>query len=232
MNRERRRAVSERMAPDAGSSSGISSIRPRRGRPASLSDEERRRRILDALDEIFAQSGIDGISMSAVARHAGMSKRTLYTIFADRTALFVAYLDRMKAGHVCPLDPADLAAPLESRLRRLLGPVPVGTGLQLPLCILRTIVAEVPDRPEVGAELLDSVCVRTGALIRAELDRAVTEGEIAAADTWALAALLLDMVRPPPFEALLCAERLPTDAALRQRFELAIRVFLDGVRPR
>jgi len=140
--------------------------RARRGRPAALSDAERRARILDGLDEIFARSGMDGLSMNAVARHAGMSKRTLYTIFADRTALFLAYLERLKAGHIRPLGPGDEDEPLETRLRRLLGPVPVGTGLQLPLSILRAIVAEVPARPEVGVRLLDSACLETAALIR------------------------------------------------------------------
>lgn len=206
--------------------------RARRGRPAALSDAERRARILDALDEIFAQSGMDGLSMNAVARHAGMSKRTLYTIFADRTALFLAYLERLKADHIRPLGPDDDDAPLETRLRRLLGPVPVGNGLQLPLSILRAIVAEVPARPEVGVRLLDFACVETAALIRAELDRAAARGEIAPGDAAARAALLLDMLRPPPFEALLCPDRLPDDAALQARFDLALAVFLNGVRRR
>lgn len=220
------------MAPDPGTSSANPPVRVRRGRPSRLSEDERRRRVLDALDEIFACSGMEGISMSAVARHAGMSKRTLYTLFADRTALFVAYLDRMKAAHIRPLDPADEQAPLEVRLRRLLGPIPVGSGLLLPLSILRTIVAEVPDRPEVGAELVDRACVQAGALVRAELDRAVAAGELGPADTEALAALLLDMVRPSPFEALLSPDRLPDGEALRRRFELGLQIFLDGARPR
>lgn len=208
------------------------SLRGRRGRPAALSDAERRARILDALDEIFAQAGIEGLSMNAVARHAGMSKRTLYTIFADRTALFLAYLERLKDSHIGPLGPAEHDAPIEVRLRRLLGPVPVGTGLQLPLSILRAIVAEVPARPEVGVRLVESACVGTAALLRGELDRAAARGEIAPCDTAAMAALLLDMLRPPPFEALLCPDRLPDDAARRARFDLALSVFLDGVRPR
>ncbi len=218
--------------PTPGPPGPSAALRGRRGRPAALSDAERRARILDAMDEIFAQAGIEGLSMNAVARHAGMSKRTLYTIFADRTAMFLAYLERLKDSHIRSPQPADCDAPIETRLRRLLGPVPVATGLQLPLSILRAIVAEVPARPEVGVRLVESACVGTTALLRGDLDRAAARGEIAPGDTAAQAALLLDMLRPPPFEALLCPDRLPDDEARRARFDLALAVFLDGVRLR
>jgi AcrR family transcriptional regulator len=206
--------------------------RARRGRPSSATEAERRRQVLDSLDAIYAQSGIDGLSMNEVARQAGMSKRTLYAIFGDRTALFVAYLERLKAEALRPLGPEMAGAPIEARLRALLRPVPGGPGLHLPLSLLRAIVAEVPDRPELGARLVESACIEAGQTIRAELDRAAAAGEIVAADTDALAALLLDMVRPSPLEALLAPDRVPDAAALDRRFDLALEVFLSGIRPR
>ena len=170
--------------------------------------------------------------MNEVARHAGMSKRTLYAIFADRTALFVAYLERLKAEHLRPLGQEMDGAPVEARLRALLQPAPGGPGLHLPLSLLRAIVAEVPDRPELGARLVESACIEPGQTIRAELDRAAAAGEIVASDTGALAALLLDMARPSPLEALLAPDRVPDEAALERRFDLALEVFLSGIRPR
>jgi AcrR family transcriptional regulator len=46
-----------------------------------------RRRILLAAERLFAEHGIDGVSMDDVARSAGVGKGTLYRRFGDRSGL-------------------------------------------------------------------------------------------------------------------------------------------------
>ncbi|MBP1806182.1 TetR/AcrR family transcriptional regulator [Rubellimicrobium aerolatum] len=205
------------------------SERPRRGRPVALGAGERRERILDALAEVFRESGMSGTTMAAVARRAGMSKRTVYEVFDDRAALFAAYLSRLRHEFVQPLDDAARALPLEERLRRLLAPRAYASSFDLPLAVLRAMIAEGPERPDMARTFLAEGPGAIRELIRAELDRAVARGEATIADTGAAAALLADMIRPSPLDVLIDPASLPGDAAIQARFDLAIRVFLRGV---
>lgn len=65
--------------------------------PARPSLRERRRQetgevILDAVLELIADEGIDGLTMAAVADRVGVSLRTLYRYFPDRASLLAAAL--------------------------------------------------------------------------------------------------------------------------------------------
>ncbi|MGO8694662.1 MAG: TetR/AcrR family transcriptional regulator [Rectinemataceae bacterium] len=49
--------------------------------------DQRRNRMLDAAEKLFAVQGIEGTSMDAVAAEAGFTKRTVYQYFASKEAL-------------------------------------------------------------------------------------------------------------------------------------------------
>lgn len=51
-------------------------------------DGERRRRLLDAASELFLRCGYVSTTTDAIASRAGMSKKTLYRLFASKAALF------------------------------------------------------------------------------------------------------------------------------------------------
>jgi TetR/AcrR family transcriptional regulator, regulator of autoinduction and epiphytic fitness len=58
-------------------------------------DDEKRRRIVDAAVEEFQERGYRGASMDRISARAGVSKRTVYTRFPGKEALFVAILGLM-----------------------------------------------------------------------------------------------------------------------------------------
>ncbi|WP_198665186.1 TetR/AcrR family transcriptional regulator [Tropicimonas sp. IMCC34011] len=206
------------------------SIRRKRGRPVVLSAEDRRDIVLGAVGEVFETSGMDGLTMTAVAARAGMSKRTLYDLFRNQDELISAYLDRLRNVFLRPLSPGDTELPLEERLRRMLEPRPEFPLSGLPLEVLRAGIANA------GSEsLLARICSERGPeavrrMIRAELDRAVARGEIPRMDTHAAASLLKDMVQVSAVEMLLDRSRLPDLAQLRARFDLGLRIFLAGIK--
>lgn len=74
----------------------------------------RRKAILDAAAELFDAEGLDGVSLNAVAREAGIAKSNLYRYFESREAIFLALLDE---------DMTECVAALEERLARLAGEV-------------------------------------------------------------------------------------------------------------
>ncbi|GAB3982994.1 TetR/AcrR family transcriptional regulator [Actinoallomurus acanthiterrae] len=70
----------------------LSSLAARR--PTERADAARNRRlVLDAAAKLFAEHGVDGVSMDAVAREAGVGKGTVFRRFGDKSGLAVALLD-------------------------------------------------------------------------------------------------------------------------------------------
>jgi len=51
-------------------------------------------RILDAAEQLYAEYGLDGISMDTVAKAAGCSRATVYRYFENRRALQFAFAHR------------------------------------------------------------------------------------------------------------------------------------------
>jgi len=62
------------------------------GRPQTLLTNERRARILEAAGSLFTQQGYGETNMAQIAQYCGMSKRTLYTLFESKDALFAALI--------------------------------------------------------------------------------------------------------------------------------------------
>lgn len=201
-----------------------------RGRPRVMSAEDRIERIFDALDAVFDRSGLDGTTMSAVAAEAGMSKRTLYSIFADREALFAAYLGRIRSEFVRDLTADDRALPFEGRLRQLLAPTPRPRPSGLPLAVLRVALAGGEQMAEAPRSCLTEFVLRDRELIREELDRAVRRGEASIDDTAQAAAILEAMVRPSIGDILMAPAEVPDRAAKSARFEAGLAMFLKAVR--
>ena len=50
-------------------------------------------RIIEEASELFGRSGVKGITMDDLARHLGISKRTIYENFKDKEDLLVACID-------------------------------------------------------------------------------------------------------------------------------------------
>jgi AcrR family transcriptional regulator len=50
------------------------------------------RRVLDAASELFYGQGINAVGVDLIARHAGVTKKTLYERFGSKEALVAAYL--------------------------------------------------------------------------------------------------------------------------------------------
>ena len=61
------------------------------GRPKDL---EKRGAILDAAQSLFAERGIDGAPIEAIAARSGVSKVTVYGHFGDKASIFQALVER------------------------------------------------------------------------------------------------------------------------------------------
>jgi len=85
-----------------------------------LAPEQRRRLIVEAAGRLFGERGHDGTRLDDVAAAAGVTKPVLYRHFEDKTALYLALLERHRAdlGSFAAAIPA--AGTLDERLRAVL----------------------------------------------------------------------------------------------------------------
>lgn len=220
--------------PDQSSQTGAVSPR-RRGRPVQIDQETREAMVLDAVGELLMHCRLEDISMSGIARKAGMSKRTLYTIFASREELLGATFARIGRTLFRPLDPADRTLPLCERLGKILTVNYAPTFEQAPLELLRAVVAEAPIYPVIAREMDGEGRAALIRYVAAELRDEAAAGAVGLHDMTAdeAAELLVDMVMGDALHRLLRPDLAlpdPEQKALRRR--RAIRVFLDGLRPR
>jgi TetR/AcrR family transcriptional regulator len=81
-------------------------IQPARRRDAGAS----RRAILDAAEELFAAHGIDGASLQAIGRRAGVSGGLPSYFFGDKEGLYRAVLERLMAEREARLAPLAVAS--------------------------------------------------------------------------------------------------------------------------
>ena len=203
----------------------------KRGRPKELSTEERETAILDAAEVLLAGSGLKGASMAAIAKAAGMSKRTLYEVFPCRAALFEACIRRIRLSFVRPLDGRDRDRPLRERLLALFDPEARTADMTVALGILRTIIVEARNHPDLGQIFLREGPSFSRAIVRDELIRAQHAGEITLRDPGLSAAMLCDMVFENPLDRLIDSDRKPQSAEqAKDRLQIAIDTFLGGCR--
>lgn len=71
-------------------------MRTRKSPPARkrAAEKDRREKLLDTAQAVFFRNGFQTTSMDRLAKEAGMSKRTLYEIFATKEGLFDALIER------------------------------------------------------------------------------------------------------------------------------------------
>ena len=92
-------------------------MRPARRR---LAPEQRRQLIVEAAGRLFGERGYDGTRLDDVAAAAGVTKPVLYRHFDDKTALYLALLERHREdlGSFAGAIPA--SGTLDQRLRAVL----------------------------------------------------------------------------------------------------------------
>ena len=88
-----------------------------------LDVDERRRRLLELGAELFSRHTYAELSMSAIARAAGISKALLYHYFPSKQAYFVATLEQ-QAEELAALTAVDPSLPAPEQLTARAGRVP------------------------------------------------------------------------------------------------------------
>ncbi|MFZ5556609.1 MAG: TetR/AcrR family transcriptional regulator [Pseudomonadota bacterium] len=148
-------------------------------RPRAFDQQE----LLDGAMRLFWARGYGATSVDDVVRATGVSRSSLYGLYPDKHALFIAaltqYLGRVTGEHARVLDTAPRAA---DGIRRFLGnlakrasrPETAGRG-----CMLTNSAIESPEIGADGRRLVRQALERVQERLRRTLVRAQAEGDLA-----------------------------------------------------
>src|SRR4051794_17681075 len=118
-------------------------------RPMTAARGDRRQAILDAAKQVFFDDGYQLASMDRVAEVAGTTKRTVYSYFPAKTALFGAAVEQGCANVVAELPgPDELADDPQIGLREAMRRCYLLMGSANCVSMQRIIAAEAQRHPQ------------------------------------------------------------------------------------
>jgi AcrR family transcriptional regulator len=203
-----------------------------RGRPQIRPDDETRQMIYEAARHQFAENGFAATSMETVARHAGVSTKTLYRLIPAKAALFEGMISDRIARFVSIVnlrscEHGDLEMALQKALvicaELILDPEVVA--------LYRMMLAEGDAFPAIPETFYRKAMLRTVAALADWLRVRQKLGLIALDNVDEAAGMLLGMmVFEPQRAALYGHQPLPDRAAISERAGACARLFLRGGR--
>jgi TetR/AcrR family transcriptional regulator, mexJK operon transcriptional repressor len=218
-------------------SAPIEHLRPeqrgRGGRPSRLESAKLAARILDVAESLFLSHGFGATSIEAVAKRAGISKRTFYHRFTGKERLFEAVVRRLIERWLPPFDTEILQS--ASLFDALLQSAEYMLQIALTpeaLALHRIVVAEARRFPGL-ARIMHELGAASGIeRIAMHLERHISDGELRAIDPrFAAEEFLLMVVTGPQRRALGLGTPLGK-AELAAWARDAVTLFLDGCRAR
>jgi TetR/AcrR family transcriptional repressor of mexJK operon len=207
--------------------------RGRGGRPSRQQSAQLAVRILDVAESLFLGHGFGATSIEAVAKRAGISKRTFYHRFPGKERLFEAVVRRLIERWLPPLDAGLVESPSLSEGLRLTAEHMLKIALTPEaLALHRIVIAEARQFPGL-ARMMHEIGAASGIeRIARQLEPRIKSGELRPMNTrFAAEEFILMVVTGPQRRALGLATPL-TAAELSAWARDAVALFLDGCRVR
>jgi len=201
------------------------------GRPSRLESAQLSDRILNVATALFLGHGFGATSIEAVARRAGISKRTFYHRFRGKEMLFEAVVRRLIERWTPPFDAALFeGANLAEMLRRAAEYMLEVALTPEALALHRMVIAEATRFPGL-ARILHELGAAAGIeRIARVLEPRIASGELLAIEPrFAAEQFILMVVEGPRRRALGLGAPL-TPPELRNWLDQCVGLFLDGCR--
>ena len=200
----------------------------RPGRPSREMIEQRNRELLDQALDMFLDNGFEATTIDALSSTLGMSRRTIYSRYADKEALFRAALQKAIEEWIVPVEELrkaeqdDLEASLLGIARLWVSNVLKPSGWRL----VRIANTEVFRRPEVAAYLWERTAQQTIGYIADLFARRLRPDQAEVPDAFDAAAAFIILVIEGSIQ-LAVWNRMHPDSIDRQ-LAYRIRLFLRG----
>lgn len=205
----------------------------RRGRPAAGTEAQRRHEMLMAASEVFLEQGFGAASMEAVAKKAGISKKTIYGFVPTKEKLFEAVMqDHMEHADLPQLpDQVTDAAGVEAAIAQYLTGLAAAILVPTAVGLFRVTVAESLRFPEVAETFYREGGLRHIKQLGTWLEARAKQGLIALEDPGMAARILTSFIILEPLRAAaMGVGELPSPAVREQRARMAAKIFVNGCR--
>lgn len=189
--------------------------------------DRKHRQILDSARTLFLAQGFDPTSVDTIARHARVSKATLYSHFQDKEALLLALVEDECRNFGGPLwTPHDGPIELEKELRGIAGSFLSffmdGRGLAMH----RLIMSCASRYPEIADVFMKVGPDRCDAEVAAFLRAAQAQGLLRIPDVALAAMQFLSLIQGRLILKWALSMRAPSSAEYRALVDGGIKVFL------
>jgi TetR/AcrR family transcriptional repressor of mexJK operon len=205
--------------------------RPRSGRPTLAQQTQRQEELLNVALDVFLEMGFERTTMEEIAAKVGMSKRTIYARYEDKSALFKAAVHRAVERFTVPREALeavvtdDLEQTLTAiaRLRVANSATPIAIKLQ------RILSAQSYRFPELFTIALEEGTGPTLDLLCSVFERHTALGEIKVTEPRRAATAFLSLaVGGSARQAV--AGKMPDAAEVKKRIAFGVGLFLNGIR--
>src|SRR5437764_6150 len=199
------------------------------GRPSRLESAQLSDRILDVATMLFLNDGFGTTSIEAVAKRAGISKRTFYHRFTGKEMLFEAVVRRLVERWTPSFDTAMLEAPsLAEGLRRTAEYMLKVALTPEALALHRMVISEARRFPALARVLHELGAAAGIERVARHLESRIAHGEIRPIDArFAAEQLILMVVTGPRRRALGLGTPL-SPAGLSEWVDQTVELFLQG----
>jgi AcrR family transcriptional regulator len=207
--------------------------RARAGRPTREQAEARHNELLEAALDHFLDKGFEVATIEAIAQTVGMTKRTVYARYPDKVALFRAAVNLAIERYSVPqerieaTDRGDIEQTLRNiahlRIKHVMSP----NGLKLQ----RIISTESYRFPDIFNAAYEYGSTPTVKFLARYFRRETEAGRLAITEPIRAATTFMSMVVSGPVRIIVSGNFL-SETEIDERVSFAIRLFLDGARPR
>lgn len=208
-------------------------IRPKAGRPTREQAEARHNELLETALDHFLDKGFELATIEAIAQDVGMTKRTVYARYPDKVSLFRAAFARaierfsVSQERIDATDCGDLEQTLINIARLRVDQVMTPNGLKLQ----RIINTESYRFPDIFNAAYEQGTMPTVQFMASFLERETKAGRLAIREPEKAAVTFMSMVVSGPVRIIVSGNYL-SDEEIDERIRFAVRLFLDGARPR
>jgi AcrR family transcriptional regulator len=201
-----------------------------RGRPQVRCDDDTKHLIIEAANAQFHECGYASASISAIARNAGVSTKTLYRLFPTKADLFTSMVSDRISLFFLAVDPGTLAtANLREGLERILTAYGKHTLSDDTITIMRLVIGESDRFPEIAAAFYEQAIVKTNTLLEGWLRNQIERGLITIDDPYAASGMLRGMMIMEPQRAAMLRQRpAPGVDEIADRAKMCADLFLKG----
>jgi AcrR family transcriptional regulator len=208
-------------------------VRRPRGRPPVRSDEETRHLLIESAGREFGAKGFAGACMADVAERAGVSTKTIYRLFPNKSDL-LAHVVSNRIGqfmHEVDADALDAldALPISEALERIMTAFGTVVLSEQTIAMHRLVIGECEKFPEIASAFYERAIQRANDGLSTWLRRQCERGLIALDDPTIAAGMLRGMMAMDPQRAVMLGQRrVPDHEEIATRAKQCARLFLDG----